>query len=78
METAVVVFGGGTELVEDDKGTVELTEDVGTAVEVGSGRAVVVAGGIVVRGAMVVEATGRLVVMGMDVGSGPAGSGASF
>jgi uncharacterized cupin superfamily protein len=74
VETAVVVFGGGAELVE---GTVELTEDVGTAVEGGSGRAVVVAGWIVVRGAMVVEATGRLVVMGMDVGSGPAGSGAS-
>ena len=31
----VVVVGGGTDLVVEDEGTVELTEDVVNAVEVG-------------------------------------------
>jgi len=81
VEAAAVVVDGGAELVLEDEETVELTEDVGRAVEVGSGRAVVVAGwivvaGAVVTGAIVVEATGRLVVIGTDVVTGT-GSGAS-
>jgi hypothetical protein len=72
---SVVVVDGGAELVVEDE-TVELTVE-GGVVDVGSGRGVVVAGGIVVTIAVVVEARGRLVVEGMEVvGWGLSGSGA--
>jgi hypothetical protein len=74
---AVVVVEGGAELVvtAEEDGTVETTEDVLGAVEVGSGRAVVVAGSIDVTGAMDVDGAGALVV-GTEPGTGGAGSGA--
>ncbi len=71
----VVVVAGADELVVEDDGTVELTEDVGGAVEVCGSGAVVVAGWIDVVGATVVGAAATLVVRGIDVGWGT-GSGA--